>query len=192
MELQLPTYDGWDWRAIRDCGSAGLPRPPKPGLYAATGDRDLIPWALRALAVTFTPEHRIVWIDAANQFNAHWVAQSGRTYHKSSKDVLHAFKYARPFTAFQLEAMVNQKLLPAAKRYQALFAVIASPLWLYEEAEDQKYATQHSFDLFTSGLRRLSKMLAILLLIPEPKPTPYYHRLIGMACQVVQPHLSLR
>ncbi len=169
-----------------------LPRPPKPGLYAATGDHHLIPWALRALAVTFTPESRIVWIDAANQFNAHWVAQSGRTHHKNSKEVLHAFKYARPFTAFQLEAMVNQKLLAAVRKYQALFAVIASPLWLYEEAEDQKYATPHSFELFTNGLRLLSKELAILILIPDPKPTPYFHQLIGMADQVVKPHMSLR
>jgi hypothetical protein len=168
-----------------------LPRPPKPGLYAATGNGALLPWALRALAVTFTPQHRIVWIDAANQFNAHWVAQSGRAYHKNSKDVLRAFKYARPFTAFQLEAMVNQKLVSAMHKYQALFAVIASPLWLYEEADDQ-YATQHSFDLLTSGLRQLSKHLAILLLIPDPKPTPYYHRLIRMADQVVEPPLSLR
>ncbi len=166
-----------------------LPRPPKPGLYAATGDRDLISWSLRALAVTFAPEHRIVWIDAANQFNAHWVAQSARAFHKDSKDVLRSFKYARPFTAFQLETMVNQKLLPAVQSCRALFAVVASPLWLYEEAEDQKYATQHSFELFTEGLRQLSKELAILLLIPEPKPTAYYHRLIRIADHVVHPKL---
>src|SRR6476620_5440605 len=96
-----------------------LPRPPKPGLYAATGDSYLIPWALRALAVTFTPEHRIVCIDAANQFNAHWVAQSARLFHKDSKEVLRAFKYARPFTAFQLDTMVNEKLLPAVQKCQA-------------------------------------------------------------------------
>src|SRR6266581_4489307 len=108
-----PTYDRWGRRARGDCGSAGLqllPRPPKPGLYAATGDRDLISWSLRALAVTFAPENRIVWIDAANQFNAHWIAQSARAFHKDSKEILRSFKYARPFTAFQLETMVNQKL----------------------------------------------------------------------------------
>src|SRR5450631_3854841 len=100
-----------------------IPRPPRPGLYVATGE-DIIPRALRALAVTFAPEHRIVWIDAANQFNAHWVARSARVFHKDSKAVLRAFQYARPFTAFQLEAMVNQKLLPAVQQSHALFAVI--------------------------------------------------------------------
>jgi len=166
-----------------------LPRPPKPGLYAATGDSYLIPWALRTLTQTFTPEYRLVWIDAANQFNAHWVAQSARVFHKDTKEVLRAFKYARPFTAFQLETMVNEKLLPAVKSHRALFAVIASPLWLYEEAENQKYATQHSFELFLAGLRRLSKQLAILLLVPEPKSTPYYHQLIQIADHVVHPKL---
>jgi hypothetical protein len=157
-----------------------IPRPPSPGLYAATGE-DIIPRALRALAVTFAPEHRIVWIDAANQFNAHWVALSARVFHKDSKAVLRSFLYARPFTAFQLETMVNQKLLPAVRRSHALFAVIAGPLWLYEEAEDQKYATQRSFTLFTEGLRRLSKELAILLLIPHAKPTAYLRRLLAIA-----------
>src|SRR5687768_2744432 len=104
-----------------------LPRPPRPGLYTAVGDSDLISWSLRALAVAFAPENRIVWVDAANQFNAHWVAQSARAFHKDSKEVLRSFKYARPFTAFQLEAMVNQKLLAAVERHSALFAVIADP-----------------------------------------------------------------
>ena len=161
-----------------------IPRPPRPGLYAVTGE-DIIPRALRALAVTFVPEHRIVWIDAANQFNAHWVAHSARVFHKDSKEVLRSFKYARPFTAFQLETMVNQKLLPAVRASQALFAVIADPLTLYEQAEDQKYATQHSFDLFTQGLGILAQKLAILLLIPNRKQTPYFHRLTRISQPVL-------
>jgi len=177
-----------DWPASLKDGDAGLPeadlklipRPPRPGLYAVTG-QDIIPRALRALAVTFAPEHRIVWIDAANQFNAHWVAHSARVFHKDSREVLRSFKYARPFTAFQLETMVNQKLLPAARESHALFAVIAHPLWLYEEAEDQKYATQHSFALFTEGLQRLSRELAILLLIPPEKETLYFRKLLKIS-----------
>src|SRR5271154_3483557 len=98
-----------------------LPRPPKPGLYTATGHAALIAFALRALVITFSPEHRIVWIDAANQFDAHWIANSARAFHKDSKEVLRSFKYARPFTAFQLETMVNQKLLPAVRSAGALF-----------------------------------------------------------------------
>src|SRR5664279_5114516 len=164
-----------------------LPRPPSPGIYAATGDTYLIPWALRALTETFTPEYRLVWIDAANQFNAHWVARSARVFHKDSKEVLRSFKYARPFTAFQLETMVNQKLLPAVRGAGALFAVIADPLMLYEAAEEQNYSIHRSFELFTGGLRALARQLAILLLIPSPKPTPYYHRLIRMSDRVVHP-----
>jgi len=164
-----------------------LPRPPKPGLYAAVGDAYLISWSLRALAVAFTPENRIVWVDAANQFNAHWIGQSARAFHKDSKEVLRSFKYARPFTAFQLETMVNHKLLPAVRGAGALFAVIADPLTLYEAAEGQNYAIHRSFELFTGGLRALARQLAILLLIPSPKPTPYYHRLIRMSDRVVHP-----
>ena len=157
-----------------------IPRPPRPGLYAASAV-DVIPRALRALAVIFTPKNSIVWIDAANQFNAHWVAHSARVFNKDAKSVLSAFNYARPFTAFQLETMVNHKLLPAMQKSRALFAVIAHPLWLYEEAQEQKYATQHSFDLFTAGLERLAKEMSILLLLPPGKSTPYRRRLLQIA-----------
>ena len=165
-----------------------LPRPPRPGLYAAVGDADLISWSLRALAVTFAPEHRIVWIDAANQFNAHWVAHSARVFHKDSKEVLRSFKYARPFTAFQLETMVNQKLLPAVPAPRAP-SLPSSPIrsWLYEAAEDQKYAIQHSFELFTEGLQRsLARATGDSAPAPaRPSPTPYFHRLIAPIAQPI-------
>jgi len=166
-----------------------LPRPLKPGLYSAVGDQDLISWSLRAIAITFAPARRIVWIDAANQFNAHWIAQSARAFHKDSKEVLRSFKYARPFTAFQLENMVNQKLLPAVQSSRALFAVIGDPITLYEQAEDQSYATTHSFELFANGLENLAKQMAILLLIPSPKESLYYRKLLRISNKVVHPNL---
>lgn len=166
-----------------------LPKPLNPGLYTAVGDRGLISFSLRAIAVTFTPRHRISWIDAANQFNAHWIAQSARAFHKDSRESLRAFHYARPFTAFQLEAMVNLKLLPAMQSQNALFAVIADPLTLYEQAENQSYSITRSFELFTGGLKMLARQIALLLLIPSPKESPSYRKLLQLSDRIVYPNL---
>jgi hypothetical protein len=158
-----------------------LPRPPKPGLYSVTGDQTLIPYALRALTHAFVPQHRIVWVDACNQFNAHWIAQSARMAHIDSRAALSAFKYARPFTAFQLETMVAEKLLSAVRQSRALLAVIADPISLYEEAEEQRYSIHKSFEHLTHALHALSRELAILLLITQPRPSLYGQRLLRLS-----------
>lgn len=162
-----------------------LPKPPGPGLYAALGDRDLIHRSLRALTVAFTPQHRILWVDAANQFNAHWIAQSARAHRLNSREALRAFHYARPFTAFQLESMVNLKLLAAFRKHESLFAVIADPLSLYEHAEAQAYSISRSFALFQKGLKDLTQEIAILLLIPSPENTLNFQRLLQISTRVL-------
>src|SRR5436190_24292825 len=86
-----------------------VPNPPRPGLYVVLGPRDLVPWALQSITMTFSPKP-IVWIDAANKFNTHWIAMNARSQYKDTNEVLRSYHVARPFTAHQLEAMVTQKL----------------------------------------------------------------------------------
>src|ERR1017187_417782 len=124
-----------------------VPLPPRPGLYLILGSHDVIPWALQRMTLTFSPKP-IIWIDAANRFNAHWVSIVARSVYKDPAVVLSSFHVARPFTAYQLEAMMTQKLLPAARRYQAFFSVIADPLSLYEGAEGRDTQVRQSYRRF--------------------------------------------
>src|SRR5437016_1335602 len=110
-------------------------QPPPPGLYVTLGPDFLVGWALQILAQTIasparpdsSPEAnstdspytqrvsgRIVWVDAANAFNAYIVSLSARRVYKDPAETLRSFLVARPFTAYQLETMISEKLLPAS------------------------------------------------------------------------------
>jgi hypothetical protein len=160
-----------------------LSNPPRPGLYAIQGPSDLVPWALQVMTLTFSPSP-IVWIDAANKFNAHGVAMNARAHHQDPNTVLRAYHVARPFTAYQLEMMVTQKLLPAAFRYRALFSVIADPLSLYEGAEGRDTQLDQSFRRFIDGLSEAAIHAPIVALIPEPVPRRYYGALLQITSRI--------
>jgi hypothetical protein len=157
-----------------------VPNPPRPGLYEVLGPRDVIPWALQRITQTVSPQP-IIWIDAANKFNAHWVALAARAQYKDVNRVLRSYSVARPFTAYQLEAMVTQKLVPAALRCRALFSVIADPLSLYEGAEGRDTQVRQSFRRFIDGLRAAATRTAVVLLMPEPGPKQYFSDLLRSA-----------
>jgi hypothetical protein len=157
-----------------------VPLPPRPGLYIILGPQDLVPWALQTMTLAFSPKP-ILWIDAANRFNAHWVSIVARSVYKDPAVVLSSFHLARPFTAYQLEAMVTQKLLSAAQRYHAFFSVIADPLSLYEGAEGRDTQVRKSFRRFIQGVRDAAARLPLVLLIPEPAPQSYFPELLAEA-----------
>src|SRR4051812_45535177 len=91
-----------------------VPQPPPPGLYVTLGPRNLVEWALETISKTIADPARIVWVDGANAFNAYLVAIAARAALKDPARVLRSYQVARPFTCYQLEAMVSEKLLPAA------------------------------------------------------------------------------
>jgi hypothetical protein len=144
------------------------------------GTQDLIPWVLQAITQTVSPKP-IVWIDAANKFNAHWVALNARGHCKDVHDVLRSYVVARPFTAYQLEAMVTQTLAKAAVSHKAILSVIADPLNLYVGAEGRDTQVRQSFNRFVRGLLAVSACRPLLLLVPEPSLQRYLDALSNIA-----------
>jgi len=157
-----------------------VPLPPRPGLYLVLGPRDIVPWALHTITLAF-PAKTVFWIDAANRCDAHLVSMAARSAYLDPVVALKAFRPARPFTAYQLEAMVTQKLLPTVHRIQALFSVIADPLSLYEGAEGRDTQVRQSFRRFMQGLREASEKTPVVVLIPEPGPQRYLPELLQAA-----------
>ncbi len=141
-----------------------LPQPPPPGLYVTLGPRHFIPWALESITVTLAYPSRIVWVDAANAFNAYLVGIAARSALKDPTDVLRSFQVARPFTAYQLETMIDSKTLPAVQKARALFAVIADPLRLFADVEGRDTQVQQCFDRFIVGVRRVASEIPVLVL----------------------------
>ena len=157
-----------------------VPLPPRPGLYLILGPRDLVPWALQTITLAF-PAKPVFWIDAANQCDAHLVSIAARCAYQDPVAALKAFRPARPFTAYQLEAMVTQKLQPTVQRIQAFFSVIADPLSLYEGAEGRDTQVRQSFRRFMQGVREASVKTPVVVLIPEPGPQRYLPELLHAA-----------
>jgi hypothetical protein len=132
------------------------------------------------MTVVFSPKP-IVWVDAANRFVTPWISTVARSVQKDPSVVLASYHMMRPFTAYQLEAAVTQKLLASAIRHQAFFSVIADPLSLYEGAEGRDTQVQQSFRRFVQGLHEVSAQIPLALLIPEPGPLRYLPQLLSMA-----------
>ena len=142
-----------------------LPVPPPPGLYLIFGPSDLVPRMLEVVTRGMACEANVLWVDATNTFDAHRVAVLARSINKNPYEVLRSFRIARPFTAYQLEAMVSEKLLPALRQSKGLFSVITDPLPLYEEARKQDRYWQKSYSRWISSLKELSRESAVLVLI---------------------------
>jgi len=142
-----------------------LPVPPPPGLYLIFGPPDLAPRMLEVITRRMACEANILWVDTTNSFDAHRVAVLARSMNKNPYEVLRSFRVARPFTAYQLEAMVGEKLPPALRQFKGLFSVITDPFPLYEEARKQDRYWQKSYNRWISSLKELSRESAVLVLI---------------------------
>jgi hypothetical protein len=141
-----------------------VPQPPRPGLYITTGPENLVPWALESITRTFAYPARIVWVDAANAFNAYLVGMAARASYKDPNLTLQSYQVARPFTPYQLETMVSEKTLPAMRRVGALFSVIADPLRLFKDAEGRDTQLRQCYRRFLAGLENLARQVPVLAL----------------------------
>ena len=131
-----------------------VPQPPPPGLYVTLGPRNLVEWALETLSKTIAYPSRIVWVDGANAFNAYLVSMAARSVLKDPVQVLRSFQVARPFTAYQLEAMVCEKLLPAVRRVNAMVSVVADPLRLFPMRKGGTRRSGNAIPALSSGSGR--------------------------------------
>jgi len=162
-----------------------VPQPPPPGLYITLGPQNLIGWALDMISRTLADPSRIVWVDAANAFNAYIVSIAARSALKDPTQVLRSYHVARPFTAYQLEAMVSEKLLPVARRINALVSVVADPLRLFADAEGRDTQIRQCYTRFIFGLRAAASERAVLVLSTADQ-SRYIKPLLASATRLTQ------
>lgn len=144
-----------------------VPEPPPPGLFVTLGPEWLITWALEQITKTIVCPARVVWVDAANAFNAYIVAIAARTAAKDPTAVLRSYQVARPFTAFQLETMISEKTLRMAQASDVLLSVVADPLRLFVDAEGRDTQIQQCYRRFIRGLKKVAEQRPVLVLSPS-------------------------
>ena len=160
-----------------------VPLPPSPGLYVTVGPEPLVPWALETITKTIAWPARILWVDAANAFNAYIVAIAARGAGKDPVTVLKSYQVARPFTAYQLETMISEKSLMAARRVGASLSVIADPLRLFADAEGRDTQIRPCYGRFIAGLRKMAGETAVLVLQATER-SPYKTALLKTATRI--------
>ncbi len=156
------------------------------GLYVAVGPPVLPAWVLAALCPALAQGLEVLWIDAGNAFAAISLALAARDMGADPKLVLSRVKLARPFTAFQLEAMVCGKLPAAvaagagadqglrsasAPAARPPLVVLSDPLALFSDSElsPPPREARPVFNRVLAGLTRLQTSL-LALAIPRRMP----------------------
>ncbi len=137
-----------------------------PGFYLAIGPSFLPGWALSALAPALISGERVFWVDAGNSFAAYHLGRTARFLGADPREVLSRILFARPFTVFQLEAMICQKLPAAVGRE---LVVLSDPLALFchEELAPAVSDAWRIFRRVLEGIRRLRAPLLVLAVARE-------------------------
>ncbi len=138
-----------------------LAKAAAPGFYLATGPSFLPGWALSALAPALISGERVFWVDAGNSFAAYHLGRTARSLGADPREVLSRILFARPFTVFQLEAMICQKLPAAVGRE---LVVLSDPLALFchEELSPAVCDAWRVFRRVLEGIRCLHVPLLVL------------------------------
>ncbi len=150
------------------------------GLYAACGPRYIGGWALGALAPALSRGLEVCWVDAGNSFAAHHLARTAKRLGADPKAALSRVLLARPFTAFQLEAMVREKLPDLAARMPV---VVAEPLALFRDPDlsPREKEARRCFGRALEALAALPTVLVLEVERDEPLWREYWRRLEGAA-----------
>src|SRR5262249_3007551 len=111
---------------------------------------------------------RLFWVDSGNSFNAYHVARAAAVNGLDPRRVLRAINVARPFTAFQLQQMVEK--IPSGP-FNPL--VICSDIQaLFYDRELPECDSLRSFHRFVAGVMRLQERAVVLALLHQAEPQP--------------------
>lgn len=98
--------------------------PPPGKLYLLYGDPAVFPCSLMLASYALLRGNSIAVIDGCNRFDAHGIARFAREHNIEPHVLLNRIHISRGFTCYQMEAAVNDRLMPFLKRINANTALI--------------------------------------------------------------------
>jgi len=124
---------------------------------------------------------KIYWVDAANRFDAHALANTAQGYRMDPRDVLSKIQLARTFNAFQLAALVTEKF----PRLAPGPVVLADPLAPFLDEDLALEDAGLAFDRFCLGLAAVpGPILALVVDRPSPRRECFSQRFLKLAQSV--------
>jgi hypothetical protein len=107
---------------------------PPGKLYLLYGDPVIFRFALALASHALIRQTSIAVVDGCNRFDAHSIARFAREHGHSPDAFLNRIYISRGFTCYQMEAVVNDRLLPFLQRIGGTTAIIFGLLdTLYDE-----------------------------------------------------------
>jgi hypothetical protein len=126
----------------------------------------------------------VLWVDAANRFDAHGLAKAAWARGLDARAVLGRVQVARPFNAFQLTALVTDKL----PRLAPAPVVLADPLAPFYDDELPLEDARRAFERFRLGLAGIPGPV-VALLVGREAPIgrrEFAPRLVARAASVLR------
>jgi len=114
---------------------------------------------------------RVVYIDGGNTFDPYAVSAIAKEYGLEPKSVLEKIFISRAFTAYQLTALVFEKLEETMKRYRSKLVVISDITGLFLDRDVPKTEGRDIFLKMTQHLSEVtSRRRAIIVASHLPRP----------------------
>jgi hypothetical protein len=110
----------------------------------------------------------VVFIDGGNTFRLYQIARLARLHQLDPKQTLERIYLSRAFTAYQMTALILEKLKETVKRYKAKLAIISDIAGFFLDKDIPEYEARRVYSQVTAYLRNFAKENQIILIATYP------------------------
>jgi hypothetical protein len=110
----------------------------------------------------------VVFIDGGNTFRLYQVARLARLHQLDPKQALERIYLSRAFTAYQMTALILEKLKETVKRYNAKLAIISDIADFFLDKDVPEYEARRVYSQVTAYLSSFAEENKISLIVTYP------------------------
>ena len=110
----------------------------------------------------------VVFIDGGNTFRLNQVARLARLHQLDPKQTLERVYLSRAFTAYQMTALILEKLKETVKRYDAKVVIISDIASFFLDKNVQEYEARRVYSQVIAYLSNFAKENGIVLIATYP------------------------
>jgi len=110
----------------------------------------------------------VVFIDGGNTFRLYQVARLARLHQLDPKKALERIYLSRAFTAYQITALILEKLKETVKRYDAKLVIISDIAGFFLDKDVKEYEARRVYSQVMAYLSNFAKENSIALIVTYP------------------------
>ena len=110
----------------------------------------------------------VIFIDGGNTFRLYQVARLARLHHLDPKQTLERIYISRAFTAYQMTALILEKLKETIKQYDAKLAIISDIAGFFLDKDVPDSEARRVYSQVTAYLSNFAKENQIILIATYP------------------------